>query len=141
MTSPDTSVLDGTVDQVNDYLAEHPDEREALLAAEADGQNRKGIMEGPHAEAPPADPGPVDASDGTATDTATGTAGTTFAEASEASTASLDAEDGLLGVSPERDRTGMPDKGLSQRNPAVMNQGGMVPDARPGVDDSAALKA
>lgn len=136
MTSPNTDVLNGNVDDVNAYLAENPDEREALLAAEADGQNRKGIVEGPHA-APSTDPD----GDGTATGTATGTAGATFAEAAEVSTASLDAEDGLLGVSPERERTGMADKGLSQRNPAVMNQGGMVPDARPGVDDSDALKA
>lgn len=139
MTTPNTDVLDGNVDQVNAYLAEHPDEAPALLAAEADGQNRKGIVDGPAANTAPADT--ADATDGTATATATGTHGATFAEAAEASTASLDATDGLLGVSPERERTGMADKGLSQANPAVMNQGGAVPDARPGVDDSDALKA
>lgn len=51
-----------TVDEVNAYLTEHPDEAEAVLAAEAgradDKPVRTGITEGPHAT--PAD----DASDG-----------------------------------------------------------------------------
>lgn len=40
---------DHTVDEVNAYLAEHPDESGAILTAEEDGQARKGILEGPHA--------------------------------------------------------------------------------------------
>ena len=39
---------DHTVDEVNAYLDENPDQREAVLAAEAEGENRKGIVEGPH---------------------------------------------------------------------------------------------
>lgn len=43
------SILKGNVDQVNHYLDEHPDHAEAVLAAEAEGQKRKMILEGPHA--------------------------------------------------------------------------------------------
>jgi hypothetical protein len=45
-----------TVDEVNDYLAEHPMDAEAVLAAEAEGDARKGILEGPHASKPAYDP-------------------------------------------------------------------------------------
>lgn len=38
-----------TVDEVNAYLAEHPDQVAAVLGLEAAGQARKGIVEGPHA--------------------------------------------------------------------------------------------
>lgn len=83
----------------------------------------------------------------TGTSEATGTAGppadtetkgATFQEAAEAGT--FTATDGAIGYSPERERTGRRDKGLSQANPAIM-QGGPVPDARSGVDDSEALAA
>jgi hypothetical protein len=115
-----------TVDEVNAYLADADDtERQRVLSVEADGQNRKGIMEGPHA--------PTDGSD---EPDAGSTKGQTFAEAAEAATP---AEVGYLGTSPEAERTGRTDKGLSQRNPAIL-RGGPVPDARPGVDDTKALK-
>lgn len=40
-----------SVDEVNDYLAEHPEDAAAVLEAEAseDGKQRKGVLEGPHA--------------------------------------------------------------------------------------------
>lgn len=60
----------------------------------------------------------------------------TFQDAAKDATPS---DVGYLGVSPERERTGLEDKGLSQANPAVM-KGGAIPDARRGVDDSKALK-
>lgn len=34
-----------SVDEVNDYIDEHPDEADAILAAEQRGKGRKGIME------------------------------------------------------------------------------------------------
>lgn len=37
------------VAEVNDYLAEHPDEAAAVLALEEAGEARKGILQGPHA--------------------------------------------------------------------------------------------
>ena len=38
-----------SVDDVNSYLDEHPDDVAAVLAAETAGKARKGIVEGPHA--------------------------------------------------------------------------------------------
>lgn len=127
-------VLSGTNDDVNDYIGAHPEEREAVLAAEADGQGRKGILEGPHANAEPApEPGQEDGDN-----TALTTKGATFQEAAE--DAEPDAK-GYLGESPEAIRVGRRDKGLSQKNPAVMNQGGQVPDPSPFVDDRKAIKS
>lgn len=113
-----------TVAEVNDYLSTvdpDGDEYQRVLAAERDGQARKGVL-GDDAE--PGKP------------KVTTTKGQTFAEAAKAATP---ADVGYLGVSPERERTGMTDKGLSQANPAVMT-GGQLPDPRRGVDDSEALK-
>jgi hypothetical protein len=46
-------VLEGKVDAVNDHITEHPEDRDALLALEAQAEKpRSGITEGPHA-APP----------------------------------------------------------------------------------------
>lgn len=39
-----------SVAEVNAYLDEHPDAAPAVLATEAAGSARKGIVEGPHAE-------------------------------------------------------------------------------------------
>lgn len=111
-----------TVAQVQEYLGTADEtERQRVLDAERSGQNRKGIL---------GDGGAADAEAATG-DTATVHA-TTFQDA---------ADQGFIGTSPERERTGAPDKGLSQANPAVMNQGGQVPDARPGVDDADAIQA
>lgn len=112
-----------TVAEVNDYLSTvdpDGDEYQRVLAAERDGQARKGVL------------GDVEPDD----QQTTTTKGQTFAEAAAAATPS---DVGYLGVSPERERTGMTDKGLSQANPAVMT-GGQLPDPRRGVDDSEALK-
>lgn len=50
MTDTETyNPADHTVDEVNAYLAEHPDEVGAVLTAEENGEGRKGILEGPHA--------------------------------------------------------------------------------------------
>lgn len=38
------------VDDLNDYLDEHPDQIQAALAAEAEGQARKGILHGRHGD-------------------------------------------------------------------------------------------
>jgi hypothetical protein len=129
-------VLSGTNDDVNDYIAEHPDEREAVLAAERDGQARKGILEGPHADAPDLRTDSEREADEQAA--ASRTKGATFQEAAEAAEPD---EVGYVGTSPEAERVGRRDKGLSQRNPAVMNQGGQVPDATPSVDDSEAIES
>ena len=51
----------GTVDQVNDYLVEHPEERDAIMAEEQAGRARKGILEGPHSDAPADLPEPEEA--------------------------------------------------------------------------------
>jgi len=40
-----SELLSGTVGDVQDYLEENPDERDAVVAAEKAGQNRKGIVE------------------------------------------------------------------------------------------------
>lgn len=50
---------DATVAEVNAYLDEHPEDREAVLQAERDGKGRSGILEGPHAN-PPEDLGGAD---------------------------------------------------------------------------------
>lgn len=109
---------DHTVDEVQEYLSTADDDEKArVLDVERQGQARKGIV-----------------GDG---DAATTTKAQTFADAAAAATP---AETGYTGFSPEADRTGRRDKGLSQRNPAIM-QGGPVPDVRVGVDDSEALSA
>ena len=61
------------------------------------------------------------------------------ATSQEAAAAATPADKGYLGTSPERERTGRADKGLSQANPAIMS-GGTIPDPRPGVDDTEALE-
>jgi hypothetical protein len=134
-----TEVLSGTNDDVNDYISQHPDEREAVLAAEADGQGRKGILEGPHAEAPDERTNTErEADEQAASSGHLTTKGETFDQAAEAATPD---PKGYWGQSPEAERTGRRDKGLSQKNPAVMNQGGNVPDPSPYVDDSEAIAA
>lgn len=70
------------------------------------------------------------------TSKATSTKGETFDAAAQTADP---AEVGYVGTSPERERAGLSDKGLSQANPAVMT-GGPIPDPRSGVDDSDALK-
>ena len=53
---PETAAYDPAehdVDAVNAHLAEHPEQVEAVLAAEQAGKARKGILEGPHAPATP----------------------------------------------------------------------------------------
>jgi hypothetical protein len=132
-------VLSGTNDDVNDYIGEHPEEREAVLAAEREGQARKGILEGPHADAPDQRTDTEREADEQAA--ASGhltTEGVKFADAAKDATPD---PKGYWGQSPEAERTGRRDKGLSQRNPAVMNQGGSVPDPSPYVDDSEAIAA
>ena len=62
----------------------------------------------------------------------------TFDKAAEAATPT-ETSASYIGTSPERERTGMDDKGLSQANPAILT-GGPVPDPRHGVDDADALK-
>jgi len=126
---------DYTVDEVNAYVAEHPDERDAVLAAETEGKARKGVLEA-------GEPAPSDPAAGTEQGDAAGTSdtttkGATFAEAAAQVTHTDDV--GYVGTSPERERTGLADKGLSQQSPGVMNDG-PVPDSRPMVDDSDALK-
>lgn len=132
---------DYTVDQVNDYLANaDEDEAKRVLEAESNGQARKGVMEGPHNPAPgESTPEQSEAeADAQAEAGRLSTKGADFSEAAEAATPD---PKGYLGESPEAIRTGRRDKGLSQRNPAVMNQGGAVPDPSPYVDDSEAIAA
>lgn len=43
-------VLAGTIDDVLAYINEHPDQADAVRAAEADGKGRKGIVGDPDAE-------------------------------------------------------------------------------------------
>lgn len=117
---------DFTVDQVNDYLQRTEgagsEEHTRVLAAEREGQARKGIL-GDDATPQPGE---------------TSTRGGTFQEV----TADAPEPDprGYLGTSPEAERTGRRDKGLSQRNPAILS-GGPVPDSSPNVDDSEAIEA
>jgi hypothetical protein len=134
MTMGDYDPSDYNVDQVNEYLANANDEDEVnrVLEAERQGQARKGILEGPHNPQPIHDE-PEDDTDGRVS-----TAGASFQEAAEAATPD---PKGYWGTSPEAERVGRRDKGLSQRNPAVMNQGGQVPDPSPYVDDSEAIAA
>lgn len=70
----------------------------------------------------------------------TTTKASTFQDAAAAVDLDAARAQGFIGESPERERTGRADKGLSQQNPAILN-GDPVPDARPQVDDSAALAA
>jgi len=95
-----------TVAQVNEYLeTAEPSEVERVLAAEADAEARKGILEGPHAaQDEPEQPAPQ---------AETTTKGLAFHEAAKAVTV---AETGFIGESPERERTGLADKGLSQQS-------------------------
>lgn len=124
-----------TVQEVNDYLASLPAdddgaaEYERVYKAEQAGQNRSTV------KAPA--PAPQDPQEGAGTPEATTTKAQTFQDAAEAATP---ADRGYLGYSPEAERTGRADKGLSQQNPAVM-RGGPLPDPRPGVDDSEAIAA
>lgn len=129
MATDYTEVLSGTNDDVNAYIESHPDEREAILAAEAEGQARKGIVEGPHATQ--ADAKPEGEGDTT-------TKGQTFAEAAAAATP--DEGPGYWGTSPERERTGKADKGLSQQSPGILDGSVPAPDPRPHVDDSEAIE-
>lgn len=78
------------VEQVNAYLEQHPDEVERVLAAEATGKGRQGVLQGPHAAQEPQEPqegaeGPETGTDepqeGIPGDTST--KGATFAEAVE----------------------------------------------------------
>ena len=122
---------DFTVTQVNDYLntltgTDDP-EHQRVLAAEADGEKRKGIL------GEPTEPGQEEGDQAPLT-----TKGASFEDAAKDATPD---PKGYWGQSPEAERTGRRDKGLSQRNPAVMNQGGQVPDPSPHVDDSEAIAA
>lgn len=52
-TNPDPEVLDpatATVAEVNAHLEEHPEQAPDILAAEADGKARVGILDGPHVD-------------------------------------------------------------------------------------------
>jgi hypothetical protein len=123
---------DFTVTQVNDYLntltgTDDP-EYQRVLAAESEGQARKGII------------GDGDAPEqGDANGTAdTTTKGATFAEAAAAYNEQNAL--GYFGTSPERERTGAADKGLSQQSPGILDGSSPAPDARPQVDDSEAIE-
>jgi hypothetical protein len=52
--APDIDVDHATIAEVNAFLDQHPDRAATVLAVEAEGRNRKGVVEGPHA--PAADP-------------------------------------------------------------------------------------
>lgn len=131
-TADYTEVLNGTVDEVNAYVADHPEQRDAVLEQERTGKARVGILntgEPTPAETPATTDGlPADVE----------TKGATFAEAAKA-VAHTD-DKGYVGTSPERERTGLADKGLSQQSPGVLDGKTPVPDSRPMVDDSDALK-
>lgn len=141
---------DHTVAEVLEYLKAHPGELPEVKAAEVGGKNRASITaltperlaeltagsdEG-GADTPPASP--LKVSDTEAQPKDVQTAAATFAAAAEVATPTPPAES-YVGYSPERERVGRPDKGLSQRNPAILS-GGPVPDPRHGVDDSEALE-
>jgi len=53
-TGPSFDPRKYSVPDVNAYLDEHPEDAERVLVAERETQHRKGIIEGPHAEAMPA---------------------------------------------------------------------------------------
>lgn len=134
-----------TVDQVNEHLAtidtstpEGEAEVQRILQAERDGKARVGVLEGPHNPAPGTSTPEETEAEADAANGRTDTKGATFQEAAEAAEPD---ETGYVGTSPEAERVGRRDKGLSQRNPAVMNQGGQVPDATPSVDDSEAIES
>lgn len=131
---------DYTVDQVNAYLADQDaDERRRVLEAEESGENRKGIVYGPHGYADDAPTTSPTGDTGTVgTDPVTGGPATTehvvtpteandqavAGEGPAAVTEFADALDrGYLGTSPGVALTGRADKGLSQANPDVMNGG------------------
>lgn len=129
-----------SVEDVRAHLASADDaERDRVLTAERDGKARTTLLESPEA-------------------TATTTRAKTFQEVTQAdqrTDTEREADDnaaaaenyranqealeaGYFGESPERVRTGLDDKGLSQKSPGVMNQGPAV-DSRPNVDDSEAI--
>lgn len=134
----DTNTFDPaehTVVGVNEYLAQATDSEKArVLEAEEGGQARVSILEGKEAQAAAADAQEATQEAAQATKS---TKGASFAEA--AKVAKVD-DKGFIGTSPERERTGRADKGLSQANPNIM-RGGVIPDPRQGVDDSEALEA
>lgn len=66
------------------------------------------------------------------------TSGQTFSEAAEAFTEAHG--QGYIGTSPEAERTGKADKGLSQQSPGILDGSTPAPDARKHVDDSEAVK-
>jgi len=118
---------DYTVDEVNAYVADNPDERDDVLAAEREGKARKGVLEA-------GEPAPEGTTQGDADGTAdTTTKGQTFAEAAEA--VAHQEEVGYVGTSPERERTGRADKGLSQQAPGILDGSQPAPDSRPQVDE------
>lgn len=139
-----------TVAEVLEHLKANPGELPEVKAAEAGGKNRASITaltperlaeltagadEG-GADTPPVSP--LEVSDAEAQHKDVQTKAATFVEAAEAATPAA-VEESYVGVSPERERVGRSDKGLSQRNPAILD-GGPVPDVRRGVDDSEALE-
>jgi hypothetical protein len=134
---------DHTVAEVNEHLATaDADERERVLAAEAEGKNRSTVTAPADDETTEAEP---EGKGLTVVESAvedphaeTTTKAQTFQAAAEEATPHEG--DGFLGFSPERERTGRSDKGLSQRNPAILT-GGPIPDSRQGVDDSEGLAA
>lgn len=137
--TPQTPLAEGgdprgfTVDEVNAYLADaDQDERDRVLGLE-DGEGGKARTTIQRTWEPQ-----EGAQDGTEDQPVTETKATTFQDAAKAATPDTGA--GVVGSSPEAERTGRRDKGLSQRNPAILS-GGPVPDSRQGVDDSAGLAA
>lgn len=122
-----------TVDQVNDYLDDHPEEAGAVLALEADSDNpRVGITEGRHAVSEPSadqvDPESTDVTRGLETpptglpdhlDTVTtveeANAAALAGDHDEATASTQEEADklGYLGTSPGHVLTGLPDDGLS----------------------------
>ena len=125
-----------TVAEVTAHLATvDAEEAQRIQEAEAAGKDRATIRDWtPEDVQEGTEEGPKTQPEGQ--DTVTKAA--TFSEAAKAAQPAK-TEDGYVGFSPERERTGLADKGLSQQTPAILT-GGPVPDARPGVDDSEALK-
>lgn len=130
---------EATVEEVNGYLLGLDDDEAGsaefrrVLEAERAGQARKGILQHAGKESI-ANGDDADPSQPKRTQT---TKATTFSDAAKEATP---APVGYVGTSAEAERTGRADKGLSQRNPAVM-KGGPIPDPRQGVDDTAGLAA
>lgn len=83
--TPEYDPADHTVAEVNDYLADHPEQTGAVLQAESEGKGRTGITEGPHATPQEPQDGPQDAEPTgndtllatTSTDASTGVVGDT----------------------------------------------------------------